>query len=178
MIQGWIQPIASAALAVAFVFALHFLFIAPYRALRMLWPFSIKVIAGHIETLYPPSQCEPQKAALIITNRAYLPRSNCVMHIMSVSGIDDISFPRFITEFSVQPGEPKQLVFLTWVPGQPLFLSGSVGAGWEGNIAMLPMIQKGAFYNIGLRIGVSDGESNYIHCKIWIEGNSLKAINI
>src|SRR5215831_7634629 len=84
MVQAWVQPIASAVVAVALVCAWHLIFIAPYRALRMIRPFSVEVATGHIETLYPPCRFEPQKAALLITNKSYLTRSACVMHIMCV----------------------------------------------------------------------------------------------
>lgn len=180
MTQAWTQPIASAAFAVIFVFALHLFLIAPYRAWRMLWPFSIKVVAGHLETIYPPSQIEPQKAALLVTNRSYMPRLSCVIHIMSISGAsNDIHFPRFITEFSIQPGETMQLVFATWTSRQSpyendrsIILSGPIMPGYGGKIAMLPV----GYHNIFLRIGISDGDPNYVQCKVWVEGDSFKAV--
>ncbi len=148
----------------------------------MLWPFSIKVVAGRLKTPYPPGPFEPQKAALLVRNRSYLTRSDCVMHIMCVcNASDDIHFPRFITEFSIQPKETKQLVFATWTSRNPpyendksIFLSGPVGAGVGGNIAMLPV----GSHNISLRIGIPDGADSYICCRVWIEGDCLKAASI
>lgn len=182
MIQAWTEPIASAAFAVMFVFAIHFFIIAPYRAIYMLWPFSIKVVAGHLKTPYPPGPFEPQKAALLVRNRSYLPQSG-VMHIMSIvdNASDDIQFPRFVTEFSVQPNMTRHLVFVTWTLGNPpyendrsIFLSGPVGPGFGGNIAMLPV----GSHNINLRIGIPDGVDIYIRCRVWIEGDSLKAVKL
>jgi|ERR1700730_2504712 len=147
MVQNheWLQPFIAAAFAMLFVFAIHLIFIAPYRAFRMLRPFSIKVVAGHLETQYPMTQYECQKAAVLITNRSYLPRSNCVLHIMNVSGCKEHYFPRFIEEFSIQSGEMKSLTFMTWTSRPPpyendktIMLSGPVGWGWGGNFAALP----------------------------------------
>jgi hypothetical protein len=95
MIQAWVQPLAIFGAAIALMFALHLLFIAPYRALRMLWPFSIEVIAGHLETPYPPRQLEPQEAALIVRNRSYLPLSDCVLHIMGADNANLFSQYKF-----------------------------------------------------------------------------------
>jgi hypothetical protein len=115
MIQEWTLPIVGAALGVIVVTITHLFVIAPYRAYRMVRPFVIEVKAGHLETTYPPMQFEPQKAAILVRNRAYLPMSDCVLHIMGIeSASDDIQFPRFITGFSIDAKMTKQLVFATW----------------------------------------------------------------
>ena|ERR1700682_2990558 len=94
LIPEWLlQPLASAAFAVLFVFVIHLIVIAPIRAFFMLRPFSVKVAVGFVETQYPPGRFEPQKVAIIVTNRSYLPRSNCVFHIMSVNGCEENYFP-------------------------------------------------------------------------------------
>jgi hypothetical protein len=180
-VPAWTSPIINACLAMLCVFAINCVFIAPYRALRMLWPFSIKVAGGHLKTSYPPGPFEPQKAALLVRNRAYLQRSDCVLHIMGVDNAsDDIQFPRFITNFSIEPKVTKQLVFAKWTSrkapcenDRSIFLSGPAG-GLGGNIAMLPV----GSHNISLRIGIPDGVDIYVRCRVWIERDSLKAAKL
>lgn len=177
----WLQPLITAGFALLFVFVINLIFIAPYRAFRMLWPFSIKIVAGHLETQYPIAQYECQRAAVLITNRSYRPRSNCVLHIMSVSGCKENYFPRFIEEFSVQSGETKPLTFMTWTSRPPpyendktIMLSGPVGWDFGGYFAALP---RGS-YDLVLRIGITEGNPICIRCKIWVEGDSLKAVRM
>jgi|ERR1700730_6744311 hypothetical protein len=63
-IPEWLQqPIASAAFAMLFVFVIHLIVIAPWRAFFMLRPFSVKVAAGFIETQYPMGRFEPQQSS-------------------------------------------------------------------------------------------------------------------
>jgi hypothetical protein len=147
----------------------------------MLRPFSVKVAAGFIETQYPMGRFEPQKVALVVTNRSYRPRSNCVLHIMSANGCEVNCFPRFIEEFSVQPGETKSLTFMTWTSrrepyenDKTIMLSGPVGWGWGGNFVALPC----GSYDLVLRIGIPEGDPIVTLCRVWIELDFLKAVRI
>jgi len=180
MIQNheWLQPFIAAAFAMLFVFAIHLIFIAPWRAFFMLRPFSVKVAAGFIKT-HPMGRFEPQKVALVVTNRSYRPRSNCVLHIMGANGCEENRFPRFIEEFSIQPGETKPLTFMTWTSrcepyenDKKIVLSGPVGWGWGGNFVALPC----GSYDLVLRIGIPEGDPIVILCRVWIEGDFLKAV--
>lgn len=181
-IPEWLQqPLASAAFAVLFVFAIHLIFIAPWRAFSMLRPFSVKVVAGFIETQYPMGRFEAQKAVLVVTSRSYRPRANCVLHIMSVNGCEENCFPRFIEEFSIQSGETKPLTFMTWTSrrepyenDKKIMLSGPVGWGWGGNFVALPC----GSYDLVLRIGIPEGDPIVILCRVWIERDFLKAVRI
>jgi hypothetical protein len=171
--RGWVR-LAAAAL-------LHVLFIAPYRAWRMMNPFKTKIVSGILESAYPAKQFEPQRAAILITNKCYRQRSNCVLHVQAVIPFDNQhhSLPRFIKEFSIQPGETQQIDFLSWTPRKPPYendqkmtLCGPVGWGLGGNFVALPC---GSSYDVELRIGVPDGDATTIFCRVWIEGDELKA---
>jgi hypothetical protein len=183
MIQNheWLQPLIAAAFAMLFVFAIHLIFIAPWRAFFMLRPFSVKVAAGFIETQYPMGRFEPQKVVLVVTNRSYRPRSNCVLHIMGINGCEENCFPRFIEEFSIQHGETKSLTVMTWTSrrepyenDKTIMLSGPVGWGWSGNFVALPC----GSYDLVLRIGIPEGDHIVILCRVWIERDFLKAVRI
>lgn len=179
----WLLPVVGVFAALLSVLLLHALVIAPYRAWRMLKPFKTKIVSGILKSEYPAEQFERQRAAISITNKCYRQRSNCVLHVQTVSDFDNQhhSFPRFIKEFSIQPGETQQIDFLSWTPRKPphesdktMALCGPVGWGWGGNFVALPC----GSYDVEIRIGVPDGDATTIFCRVWIEGDELKASKV
>ena len=176
----WFSPVAGAFVALFAVSLTHAVLIAPYRAWRMLHPFRIDIISGMLESEYPAERFERQRAAIAIKNKSYRQRSNCVLHIQNVNNFDNHhrAFPRFIKEFSIQRGEIKQIEFLTWTTRKPprendksIVLCGPAGGGWDGNYVALPL----GSYDMELRIGVANVDAIRIFCRVWIEGDELKA---
>jgi hypothetical protein len=101
-----------------------------------------------------------------------------VLHIQNISEFDNRhqSLPRFVKEFSIQPREVKQIEFLALTSRTEeyvgnIVLCGPVGPGWGGNFVALPC----GSYDIELRIGLADGDPTRILCRVWIDGNELKA---
>ncbi len=177
----WFLPVVGVFAALLLVSSIHALLIAPYRAWRMLKPFEIEVVSGMLESEYPAEPFERQRAAISIKNKSYRQHTNCVSHVQTVSGLDNQhhSFPRFIKEFSLQPGETKQIEILTWTArkaphenDKQIVLSGPVGWGWGGNFVALPC---GSSYDMEIRIGVPDSDPTRVFCRVWIEGDELKA---
>ena len=179
--QWWFLPVASAFVALLAVSLIHAALIAPYRAWRMLDPFRIKSgLWNATKRISCGKILERQRAAVAIKNKSYRQRSNCVLHIQNVSDFDNQhhSFPRFIKEFSVQRGETKQIEFLSWTArkrpyenDKSILLTGPVGGGWDGNIVALPC----GSYDMELRVGVAEVDAIRIFCRVWIEGDELKA---
>jgi len=178
--QWWVLPLANAFAALLAVSLIHAVVIAPYRAWRMLNPFKTKIVSGILKSEYPAEQFPRQRAAVLIKNKSYRQRSNCVLHIQTVSDFDNQhhSFPRFIKEFSIQPGETQQIEFLTWTArkaplenDKAMALCGPVGWGWGGNFVALPC----GSHDIEIRIGVPDGDAIRIFYRVWIEADELKA---
>jgi hypothetical protein len=166
--------------AALLVFAINAFVIAPYRAFRMMHPFSVKIISGALETQYPISSVESQKIAVVIKNNAYKAFVECVLHITNIGNFDDkySALPRFVEEFSVQPGVTKTVMVFSWTPREtkmPITACGPVGWGWGGNIVMLPCDQC---YDVTIRIGIPKGDTINISCRVWIEGGSFKAVQI
>jgi hypothetical protein len=177
--QWWVVPVLTIlfALILASIYAVIF---APRRVRYMLNPFEIKVVSGVLASEYPSEPFERQRAAISIKNESYTQRSNCELHVQTVSDFDNQhnSFPRFIKEFSVQPGETQQIEFLSWTPRKAplendkvMVFCGPVGWGWGGNFVALPC----GSYDMEIRIGVPDGDATRIFCRVWIEGDELKA---
>jgi hypothetical protein len=99
---GWFLPVASAFFAFVAALLIHAVVIAPYRAWRMLNPFKIRIISGILKSEYPAERFERQRAAVLIKNKSYRQRSNCVLHVQTVSDFDDQNhaFPKFIKELA------------------------------------------------------------------------------
>jgi hypothetical protein len=177
---GWFLPVAGAFVALVAALFIHAVVIAPYRAWRMLNPFKTKILSGILKSEYPTETVERQRAAVLIENKPYRQRSNCVLHVQTVSNFDDQyhAFPRFIKEFSIQSGETQQIEFLTWTArkaplenDKTMTFCGPVAWGWGGNFVALPC----GSYDMEIRIGVPDDDATRIFCRVWIEGDELKA---
>jgi hypothetical protein len=172
--QWWFLPVASAFAALLAVSLSHAVLIAPYRAWRMLNPFTIKVVSGLLESEYPTERFERQRAALAIKNKSYRQRSNCVLHIQNVHEFENQhhSFPRCIKEFSIPSGDTQRIVFATYYNDKAIMLSGLIGWGYNGNVVALPC---SGVYDMELRIGIAGVDAILIFCRVWIEGDELKA---
>lgn len=110
---SWAIPIVAASLALVIAIVAHLFVVAPYRAIRMLSPFSSTISCGNLPSAYPKGPFEQQKVAIRIKNRAYLPR-RCVVHVMSVDGFADVhhSFPGFIQEVTIGQARPLTSLLL------------------------------------------------------------------
>jgi hypothetical protein len=176
----WFMPLASALAALVLVVVFNAFVLAPYRAWRMLKPFRIAVVFGQLDGEYPKEAFPRQSAAVMIKNLSYRQRSNCVAHVWQIAGFDNqhCALPRFITEFSLQPGDTQQVILLSWTTRSPphkdsptFILNGPVGGGWGGNVLTLPC----GSYDIDIRIGVPEADAIVIPCRVWADGNSLRA---
>ena len=176
----WVMPIVSALAALLLVAIIQALFIAPYRAWRMLHPFKISVASGYIDSEYPTEMFPRQVVALTVRNMSYRQWSSCVLHILQIKNFDNThhSLPRMVSEFSVLPGEFQRITFLSWTTRSPphtndqsFVLSGPVGWGLGGNVVALQCASQ----DIDIRIGVPDAEAIVIQCRVWTEGSELKA---
>ena len=181
--QWWVDPLLNALMAFLTVSTLHLFFIAPYRAWRITRPFRIKINAGSIETTYPQHKFEPQRAIISVKNRAYKAQSGCLFHVMDVAGFDNqhCALPRYIEEFSIDPGETKTITFATWTRREPpysdgdaIVLSGPVGWGWGGNYVALPCPVE----RIVLRIAAPECEPRILQCRLWIKDRQLKITDL
>jgi hypothetical protein len=176
----WFMPLASAFAGLVVVAVFNVLVLAPYRAWRMLRPFRVTVVSGQLDGEYPREAFPRQSAAFIIKNLSYRQRAGCVLHISRIAGFDNQhhALPRFISEFSVLPGDTKEIVFLSWTTRNPLHqndptftLAGPVGWGWGGNFVTLPC----GSHDIDVRIGVPEADAIVIRCRVWAERNTLQA---
>jgi hypothetical protein len=176
----WFMPLASAFAGLVVVAVFNGLVLAPYRAWRMLKPFRIEVISGQLDSEHPKESFPRQSAAIVMKNLSYRQRSNCVMHVLQIAGFDNQhhALPRFISEFSLLPGDTQQIKFLSWTTRSPphrndqtFMLSGPVGWGWGGNIVTLPC----GSHDIDIRIGVPEADAIVIRCRVWVNDNDLCA---
>jgi hypothetical protein len=158
----WVGPLLGAATGIVLASVVHVVIIAPFRALRMIRPFSATMVSGHLPSPYPVQAFEPQKVAIRIKNRAYLPRS-CVVHVMWVEGFDNVnrSFPRFIEERSIEPGFTTDVAVMNWTFRNPpqrsdpdIRFCGPIGWGGGGNMASVP---ASGSHTITVRAAVEDG---------------------
>jgi hypothetical protein len=94
---AWGPPILSICGALVIVILFNALFLAPCRAWKMLHPFRVRLVVNTGDDVYPKGQFEPQRAAVSITNRSYCSWDRCVLHVMSVDGLENKNhaFPRF-----------------------------------------------------------------------------------
>jgi hypothetical protein len=177
----WFIPLASAAAAVLIVVVLNALVLAPYRAWRMLKPFRSEVVSGQVDGEYPKETFPRQSAAISIKNLSYRQRSNCVLHVSQIAGFDNQhhALPRVIAEFSLLPGETQKIRFLSWTTRKPplindpsFTLNGPIGWGWGGNFVQLPC----GSHDIDLTIGVPEADAVVVLCRVWVEGNDLRAV--
>lgn len=172
-----LEGLVAGLLAVTIVYAVG---VAPYRAWRMLNPFRIDVVSGQLDGEYPKEEFPRQSAAVSIKNLSYRQRSNCVAHIWQMAGFDNqhSALPRFITEFSLLPGDTQQIKFLSWTTRSPphrndstFMLSGPIGGGYGGNVVTLPY----GSHDIEITIGVPEADPYTIRCRVWADGNDLRA---
>ena len=173
----WFMLAATVLGGLAAVAIINALALAPYRAWRMLKPFRIKVVS-QLDGKYPKEAIPRQSAAVVVTNLSYRQRSNCVLHVLQIAGFDNQhhALPRFISKFSLLPGENQKIEFLTWTTRSPsldptFMLSGSIGWGWGGNVVTLPC----GSYDIDIRIDVPEADAVVIPCRVWADGNELRA---
>lgn len=180
----WFSPLASAAFAILIVAVFRMLFIAPYRAYRMLNPFKVTVLAGCLKTQYPVGQHEPQKVAIVVENMAYLKINDCTVHIMAIDGVDnrDHLFPRFVDQFSIESGEKKQisLIYRTFrvaplANDNDITVAGPVSSGYGGNVLHLP---ANAVSVISVRIGIPETEPIDMRIKVSTDDTKLCAQRI
>lgn len=117
----WIMPLANAFAALIVVVVFNAAVLAPYRAWRMLKPFRIKIVSGLLDGEYPKEAFPRQSAAVVIKNLSYRQRSNCVLHVLQIAGFDNQhhALPRFISEFSLLPGDSQQIKFLSLTTRSP-----------------------------------------------------------
>jgi hypothetical protein len=183
-VPAWLLPIASAVIALLLVFFINLLIVAPYRAFRMMRPFSIKIESGFIKSQYPLSHFDSQKVAIRIKNRSYRPRSECVLHITSINNFENTNhvFPRFVEKFSIQPGDTTLITLASWTSRKlpstddsSIAIAGAIGRGYGGNVLMLPC---DLCYDVAIRIGIPEGVSVCVYYKMWIEDRVLRAIQI
>lgn len=176
----WLVPLLSVALAFVLVVGCNALLLAPYRAWRMLHPFRIEVVAGNFPGVFPKLAFPRQSATLLVTNLSYRQREGCVLHVMSIAGFNNQhhALPHFVQEFTLQPGDTRQLEFLTWTArtapsgSDPCFMvSGPVAWGWDGSVVQLPVDQQ----SIILRIGIPNADAVAVACHVWVEGKNLRA---
>jgi hypothetical protein len=178
---SWLlMPLGNAFAGLVIVAAFHALLLAPYRAWRMLKPFRIKVISGQLDGEYPKEAFPRQSAAVVMKNLSYRQRSNCFLHVWQITGFDNQhhALPRFTSEFSLLPGDTQQIKFLSWTTRNPphgndptFMLSGPIGGGWGGNVVRLPCDS----HDIDIRIGVPEADAIVIQCRVWTDGNDLRA---
>jgi len=130
----WALPLVGASLALLIAIVAHLFVVAPYRAMRMLSPFSTKIEYGYLASAYPRHQFEPQTVSIRIKNRTYLSRV-CVVHVMSIDGVDNSNraFPRFVSEAIIESGETEDVPILRWHQNQNITVCGPVAWGWGGN---------------------------------------------
>jgi hypothetical protein len=111
---------------------------------------------------------------------SYRQRSNCVLHVFQIAGFDNQNhaLPRFITEFSLPPGDTKQINFLSWTMRSPphkndptFMFYGPLAPVWGGNVFTLPC----GSYDIDIRIGVPEANVVAIRCRVWADENGLRA---
>jgi hypothetical protein len=177
----WLTPLLNALAALVVVLVVHALALAPYRAWRMQHkPFRIKVVSGRLDDEYPKQAFPRQSAAVVIKNLSYRQRSNCVLHVWQIAGFDNQhhALPRFISEFSLLPGDTQQIKFLSWTTrssphgNDPAFmLNGPTAGGYGGNAVKLPC----GSHDIDIRIGVPEADAIVIRCRVWADGNDLRA---
>ena len=176
----WFMPLASAVAALVLVAVFNAFVLAPYRAWRMLKPFRIEVISGQLDGEYPKEPFPRQSAAVIIKNLSYRQRSNCAVHVWQIGRFNNQhhALPRLISEFSLLPGDTQQVKFLSWTTRSPplkndltFILSGPIGWGWGGNVVTLPC----GSYDIDIRIGVPEADAIVVPCRVWADGNGLRA---
>lgn len=176
----WFTPLISAAAGLVLVALFNALLLAPYRAWRMLNPFRIKVVSGQFDGEYPTEAFPRQSAAVTIKNLSYRQRSNCVVHVWQIAGFDNQhhTLPRFLSEFSLLPGDTQQVKFLSWTTRSPphkndptFTLSGAIGWGRGGNAVTLPC----GSHDIDIRIGVPEADPIIIRCRVWADDNDLRA---
>jgi hypothetical protein len=177
--RPWLVPLASAIAGFALVVVFNALVLAPYRAWRMLDPFRIGVVSGQLDTEYPKETFPRQSAAVVMKNLSYRQRSNCVLHILRITPFDNQphALPRFVSEFSLLPGDTQRITFLSWTTralpyrNDPTFmLSGPIGGGWGGNVVTLPC----GPHDIDIRIGVPEADAIVIRCRVWADHNDLR----
>lgn len=175
----WLMPLINALAALVVVAAFNALLLAPYRAWRMLKPFRIEVVSGQLDNEYPKEAFPRQSAAIVMKNLSYRQRSNCVLHVLHIAGFDNQhhALPRFVSEFSLLPGDIQRITFLSWTTRSPphkndptFMLSGPIGWGWGGNVVTLPC----SSYDIDIRIGVPEAEAIVIRCRVWADDNDLR----
>jgi hypothetical protein len=173
------MPLASAFAGLVIVAVFNALVLAPYRAWRMLKPFRIKVVSGQLDSEYPKEAFPRQSAAVVMKNLSYRQRSNCVLHVLQIGGFDNQhhALPRFISEFSLLPGDTQQIKFLSWTTrdlphrNDPTFrLIGSIDWGWGGNVVTLPC----GSHDIDIRIDVPEADAIVIRCRVWADDNDLR----
>jgi hypothetical protein len=179
----WFMLAATVLGGLAAVAIFNALVLAPYRACGMLKPFRIEVVSGQLDDEYPKGEFPPQSAAVVMKNKSYRQRSNCVLHVWQIAGFDNQhhALPRFIAEFSLLPGDTKQIKFLSWTTRSPphgndpmFMLHGPVGGGYYGgNVFTLPC----GSHDIDIRIGVPEADAYVIRCRVWADGNNnLRAV--
>jgi hypothetical protein len=175
-----IQIMITVAVSMLIVFLIRVFVVGPIRAWRMMRPFSIDIASGFLESQYPHGQFRDQRVVVRLKNQSYKQHSKCVLHIMSVSNFDNThkNFPRAIEEFSIEPGEALSIPIMSWTTRNPplkndneIVVCGPVGWGWGGNVARLPC---GA-YDVVIRVGIPDCDPICLCCRIWIDGDALKA---
>jgi hypothetical protein len=175
----WLTPLLNALAALVVVAAFNAFVLAPYRAWRMLNPFRIEFVSGQLASEYLGEAFPRQSVAVVMKNLSYRQRSNCVLHVLHVAGFDDQhhALPRFISEFSLLPGDTQQIKFLSWTTrnlphkSDPTFmLNGPIGWGWGGNVVTLPC----GSHDIDIRIGVPEADTIIIRCRVWADGNDLR----
>jgi hypothetical protein len=136
--------------------------------------------AGRLDGEYPKAAFPRQSAAVVMKTLSYRQRSNCVLHVFQIAGFDNQNhaLPRFVTEFSLQPGDTRQITFLSWTTRNPphrndptFMLSGPLAPGWGGNVFTLPC----GSYDIDIRIGVPEADATVVRCRVWVDGNNLRA---
>jgi phosphate/sulfate permease len=69
--QWWFSPSASAFIGFVIVLLFHAVFVAPYRAWRILHPFKVTLISGILESEYPAEKFQRQRVAVAIKNKSY-----------------------------------------------------------------------------------------------------------
>ena len=176
----WLTPIGNALASLGVVTAFHAVLLAPYRTWRIMCrPFRTKVVLGQLDGEYPKQAFPRQSAAVVIKNLSYRQRSNCVLHVWQIAGFDSQhhALPRFISEFSLLPGDTQQINFLSWTTRSPphendsiFMLSGPTGPSYGSNVFKLPC----GLYDIDIRIGVPEADAIFIHCRVWADGNNLR----
>jgi hypothetical protein len=175
----WLTPLLSALAALLVVAAFNAMLLAPYRAWRMLRPFRIDVVSGQLDGEYPKQTFPRQSAAVVMKNLSYRQRSNCVLHVFHVAGFDNQhhALPRFVSEFTLPPGDKQQIKFLSWTTRSPprgndptFMLYGPLAPVWGGNVFTLPC----GSYDIDIRIGVPEADLIVVPCRVWADGNVLQ----